>query len=568
MAGPVGAIFDKLGGSAIGAMLSPVEKSLSYRANRDCPVEIPGVGEIWDLYNRLYANRTWTSVMLRNHGIWWNPDSPQRSILEENDGKAISEYWESQRLAQSEQPSISDLLDLFRRGWVDSPDSRAHWLARAGVFDPAAQSLILNLMDEMPTISDIIHFSVKDVWVPEVVTRYQYDAEMPKEYGEWFRKVAGDLPFGDIGSKQKEMRDLTLPLAHWRAHWDLMSPSQAFEAFRRVRLSRLDRIKETFDKQIEEWRKKYPRESDQYIKPFQNIEAFNIHDLGLHLRVANYAPTSRPWLAAIAYHPLTRVDVRRMRQLGVISTEEVYECYLDLGYDPTNARYLQQFTERSITDSLLKRDRDKAVKGIVDAYVMGVIDRDAALQAGVKASGGSGKGDERDKQLSLVMSIKLDAADVARKAQRLKSIIASVRRRFLRAHLDRDGVQNYLQAAGLQQPVIEQYLRDWMLEMDSVRRELTTAQILKYYEMGLITPGSMEMRLERLGWNAEDAEILRLSADHKIDEKRQKAQAKASKVQDGRKRRQQTPAAAGAIAAVAGGTAANQPPPQAAENQP
>ena len=80
-----------------------------------------------------------------------------------------------------------------------------------------------------------------------------------------------------------------------------------------------------------------------------------------------------PWwrdkLRAISYHPLTRVDVRRVYRMGIINRDQVFRTYLDLGYDEEKAEWLTRFTEMQNTEA----DRDLTKSEILGAYVKQII---------------------------------------------------------------------------------------------------------------------------------------------------------------------------------------------------
>ncbi|KKM88413.1 hypothetical protein LCGC14_1259100, partial [marine sediment metagenome] len=54
----------------------------------------------------------------------------------------------------------------------------------------------------------------------------------------------------------------------------------------------------------------------------------------------------REKLTKIAYSPFTRVDVRRMHNMGVLSDEELIRSYMDIGYDIEKAAKMTDFTIR------------------------------------------------------------------------------------------------------------------------------------------------------------------------------------------------------------------------------
>ena len=106
--------------------------------------------------------------------------------------------------------------------------------------------------------------------------------------------------------------------SYWAAHWELPSPLMGYDMFHRLRPGKVD-----------------------------DSIAFDRDALWNLLKVLDYRPDFIDRLIELSYHPITRVDVRRMWKLGVIKTrEELVGKYLDLGYSPDDAENMTEFTIR------------------------------------------------------------------------------------------------------------------------------------------------------------------------------------------------------------------------------
>ena len=66
--------------------------------------------------------------------------------------------------------------------------------------------------------------------------------------------------------------------------------------------------------------------------------------LDMLFRVVEIPKFWRDKLMAITYNPYTRVDARRMHELGVLGTEELVQAYQDIGYDAAHAVKMAEFT--------------------------------------------------------------------------------------------------------------------------------------------------------------------------------------------------------------------------------
>jgi len=230
----------------------------------------------------------------------------------------------------------------------------------------------------------------------------------------------------------------------------------------------------------------------QYVGVFKDVPAFDAHDLGLHLRVANYAPLSRAWLVATSYRVLTRVDTRRMYDMGVIDRGEVKATYLDRGYDPVNAERMTLWTERMSERAAAGPERNRLIKAVQDSFGEGLIDRPTA-EKGLTDILGSNRG----------VKIRLDAAVAIRKLAVARAVVKGVKRAYMRGHVDKQESQNRLQRAGVSLAAATQRVVEWDMELDPVRRELSTAQVLRLVKRGITSWGIGLRRLMNLGWTAQ-----------------------------------------------------------------
>lgn len=157
-------------------------------------------------------------------------------------------------------------------------------------------ALIKQLYLLIPGVSDLIRMAVREAFTPEIYKRFGQDQDFPTEFANW-------------AVKQGLSKDWALK--YWVAHWELPSATMGFEMLHR--------------------------------------DVIDDNELKLLLRALDVMPYWREKLIKISYNPLTRVDVRRMYQLGVLDEKQVKRAYLDLGYDDQKAGWLTEFTIRYYT---------------------------------------------------------------------------------------------------------------------------------------------------------------------------------------------------------------------------
>lgn len=141
-----------------------------------------------------------------------------------------------------------------------------------------------------PPIGDLIRMAVREVFSPQQRRELQLDADYPEALTPLARQQ---------GISEEFARD------YWAAHWQLPSIGQAFEMLHRG-------------------------EIDQ-----AGLDSF--------LRAADISPAWREKLTAISFRVFTRVDIRRMFRLGILSESELTRAHQDLGYDADKAAKLTRF---------------------------------------------------------------------------------------------------------------------------------------------------------------------------------------------------------------------------------
>lgn len=188
-------------------------------------------------------------------------------------------------------PTPGAIQEAFLRGEIKE-EEHDKLLAGYGYTDENIE-LFKALYWIIPTPTDLIRMAVREVFTPEIAERFGQFEDFPKAFVDWSKK---------IGLSEQWAKN------YWAAHWDLPSPQMGFEMLHRGVID---------DK-----------------------------ELTLLLRALDVMPYWRERLIKISYSPLTRVDVRRMYQFGVIDETQVKRAYLDLGYDEQRAGWLTEFTKR------------------------------------------------------------------------------------------------------------------------------------------------------------------------------------------------------------------------------
>jgi hypothetical protein len=432
-----------------------------------------------------------------------------------------------ERLWQFPEPhTLGDLYDLRNRGWITEGQFEAQ-LKALGYRDHASAFRQGNLRFVIPGPADQIRFALREVWRTDIVERYGYDQQFPPEFDFWAKKVGLSYPIGEVFPDAGNFADLTWAKAYWRAHWEVMSPTQSYHALHRFR----------------------PREPGSQWSVVEGIKAFTVDDARRMLNVADYAPGVVDWLIGLSYHPLTRVDVRRMLRIGTITPAEAKSAYLDQGYDELNAQRLADFSVQEAAFSRNQKGHARAVSAVIRAYRAGAIGRDEAgaqlylLFQPQRPGAGQAPPPTFDTARALgkedpQVQRELGIADLERAAQRAKEQQRAVRAAFISGELDEPQARDVLGRAGTDSDRAAELVRDWGLVRLVRARRLTAPQTLSLAAQGLLSIDEAAERLKRLGYPGDDAAVLVARARRALAVERARAEAAGATTQRERDRAQ------------------------------
>jgi len=255
--------------------------------------------------------------------------------LAEHLEQEVRKEWQTRLLTPYEY------ISLFRRRGMYSVNGKLvppkdyavlyDYLKRQGF----SEYQIFNLLwatEAVPSPSDLVRFAVREVYTPEIIEKYGQMQELPPKFLEEAEKV---------GMSEEYAK------AYWAAHWELPSASQGYEMLWRLSPDMVDFFRE--------------RIKSMGLDP-EKVK-FSLDDMRTLLRTLDVMPYWRDKLIAISYAPLTRVDLRRMWDVALISEKELYMRYRELGYSPKDAQLLTLFTKAYI----IQRDlRAMYSKGWID----------------------------------------------------------------------------------------------------------------------------------------------------------------------------------------------------------
>ena len=306
---------------------------------------------------------------------------------------------------------------------------------------PEYLSVFRQLAYPVPPIGDMITMAVREAFSPAIAGRFgQYD-----DYPTDLTRYAA---MNGISEEWAER--------YWAAHWSLPSPQQGYEMFHRGIITR--------------------------------------EELVLLMRALDIMPFWRDKLIEMAFKPLTRVDVRRMYTIGVLTEAEVEKAYKDVGYSEENARRLRDF----VVKNTIQSQSGLTVGKIVTAYKNGYADRSSAYNAvldlGIKPQ-----------QASDIM----ERADLQLRWQSTKDAIAAIQSQYKEEIIDESTARSQLSNLRLASDKINNLITRWTKDGIAAKKTLwTKADTLALLSAGIITSSRATTELTLLGYNSERAAAL------------------------------------------------------------
>ena len=169
----------------------------------------------------------------------------------------------------------------------------------------------------------------------DLFTMVAHEAFEPDMYGPM--GLADEFPSEQIPWLEAQGISKEWAMKYWISHWAQPSLEQGFEMLHRGVITR--------------------------------------EQLDMLFRVVEIPKFWRDKLMAITYNPYTRVDARRMHELGVLTTPDLVQAYQDIGYDAAKAVKMAEFTVRYNAEG----DKQLTRSVILDSFKSDLLSRaDAA----------------------------------------------------------------------------------------------------------------------------------------------------------------------------------------------
>ncbi len=405
--------------------------------------------------------------------------------------------------------TLPELAALKMRGVI----TRQQFLDQAqflGLRDDQAKEWSEEFLKTYPTVSDLILFSTREVWDNQVVNRFGYDREFPPELEHWGGKLGLAWGEGFETAAGDVVPAVPWTRAHWRAHWHVLAPGQAFQAYHRFR----------------------PSAADPAMSVVPGVATFTRDDVESMLKIQDYAPGVRDWLLGLSYRVNRLIDIRKALRIGVRERPWAVSQFLDRGHSPPDAEFLADLTmkerekeENAALEKWRKARKGNFLKAAIRAYKIGYLGR-PLFKSNLLDMGFT---EEETEQVIGLIDYELQTDTVDEVIKRTKSDYMSGKTTAdeARARMVQIGVAEYF---------ADNYLLRWKYARGERYTLATTAKLLDWFKRGLLNEEEVRRRFKNLGWSDADTliyleaarqDLAKIEAKEKvIEEKTVQAQAK------------------------------------------
>lgn len=332
---------------------------------------------------------------------------------------------------------VETIRNLYLRKAIDV-DTMFMRMRELGFTDTRTKEIVKS-WEIIPGPSDLFHLVAKEAFEPDMVKHMGLDVEFPEEQVKWLEAQGLSRYWAE---------------KYWAAHWDIPSIQQGFEMYHR-------NVKE-------------------------GGTVIDDKELDMLYRAAEIPPFWREKFTQIAYIPYTRVDVRRMHDMGVLTEEETYLAYRDLGFDHDKATNMLKFTIQYNQQN----DKEITKSQIIAGYKAKIVTREETLELI--------EGLDYSKDQAIYI---LSLEDYKELKDYEDDAVANIKDRFQNNLIDEFEARKRLNLLNLPALKTDLLIDRWSLNMFSDRKVPSKTDLDKFLKHKIIDVDIYRVEMDRLGYN-------------------------------------------------------------------
>lgn len=326
--------------------------------------------------------------------------------------------------------SVNELRVLYLRSEIS--DEHLYMRMRELGYTDVRTKEIASTWEMIPPITDLTAFASRELFNPETRQTWPWMYEAPNTYKDWAEKQGLSKDWADM---------------YWAAHWVQPGLMETFSMLHRGLI---------------------PESDVKYA-----------------LKARGFSDYWQEKLLGISYNPYTRVDVRRMYDLGVLTDEELLKAYTDLGYSQEKAANMVRFTIKYNKE----KGRELTKSQIIDAYESHLIGHDEAkpLLTSIDYS------DSEADFLIEYYDYKYEKSIEDRK-------IDVIGEKYKNNLLDSNEAMDKLNRLALDGQRIEILMDEWGIDKFEDRKLPSKSDLDKFYKNNIITENNYRLEMRKLGY--------------------------------------------------------------------
>ena len=316
----------------------------------------------------------------------------------------------------------------FRK--ILSPEQTRVALRETGLTDRRIDELI-QTWALIPMPNDLIRMAVREAFDERKASELGLDDNPQQPFIEWADKQG-------LSAYWSKM--------YWRAHWELPSPQMGFEMLHRGIITE--------------------------------------DELRSLLVALDYSPRWHDPLMGISYNVMTRVDVRRIFELGLINPEEMEKEYLHQGYSPKDAKLLRAWTEVEYNQEYKDITKNEVIKQFLEGIISDAQCRDMLAYMGYTA-------ERRETMIAL--------ATYQRAYAKQTALIAALKKLYIMGEYDISRVQQELAPYNIDPRRIVELIDQWEVERKAGVAVPKKAELDRFFLEGIINEREYFTEMQRIG---------------------------------------------------------------------
>lgn len=291
-----------------------------------------------------------------------------------------------------------------------------------------------------PSVQDEIQFAVKEAYDDSFADTFGADNDFPQEFGEALKKLG-------YTSKGAAL--------FWRQHWGLFSPQTMVEMWHR--------------------------------------EAINEEELDKGLKANDILPFFREAFKKITFSLFTRVDIRRLYEIGEKNEDEVIAHHKKIGYDAEDSLSLTAL----VLDQYSPNDKELSKSEVLNLFKHKEFTREQTSQA-LQAINFNA-----DVAENVILSFELKELDKKRTKKR-----SYLKKAYVQRLLIDEDIRAELIDLGYNIEYVQDIFDDWNIDRLLALKQLSIGQLEKALKKGVIDINQVANYLLKLNYIEPEVSIL------------------------------------------------------------